>query len=218
MGSPSELASALTDGLVALVAVGLAWRVPAPRARRRGRIAAGFRTFFAATAAAAGCGAILHGAFADRRHPIRRALWRGSLASIGVAAFAGWRTGAALAVPARTARRIERLALVAHGGYAAWVLTRDARFLSSIVAYAPAAAFLAWAFASRLGRPADRAGAALGLVGLGTTGAAASIQVLQLRLHRRLDANATYHSVQAVGLVVLAAAADRLAGQPPSRR
>lgn len=216
--APDELASALTDLLVAIVAAGLATSVPVAKRRRRRRIASGFRWFFGATAAAAGSGAALHGLFRNRQHPLRRALWRFSLASIGLAALAGWRTGAALAIPARQARGVERLALAAHGAFAAVVLTRDVRFVAAVGAYAPASGFLAWAFASRLNHPRERDGAALGLVGLATTGSAAVIQVLKIRLHPRFDANATYHAIQAVGILVLAASARRLVHEAQPRR
>lgn len=212
---PGELASAFTDLLIALEAIALAMMVPEVRGDvasvpRRRRIAAGFRVFFAATAVAAGTGAALHGLFADRTQPVRRALWRISLAAIGIAALSGWRTGAALALPRGQASRIERVAIGAHTAFVAWVLTRDAKFLAAVAAYLPSTAFLAWAFASRLDDDEDRTGGALGLAAIAITLAAAGIQVSRRGIHARFDSNATYHSVQGIGLLALAAAARAL--------
>ncbi len=221
---PGELASALTDLLIAVEAAALAMTVPEGRGRdlasvvRRRRIADGFRVFFGATAVAAGTGAALHGLFSDRKHPGRRALWRVSLATIGIAALSGWRTGAALALPARQASRVERLAIAAHAGYVAWALTRDAKFIAAVAAYLPSTAFLAWAFASRLADKEDRTGGALGLAAIAITLGAAGVQVSRRGIHPRFDNNATYHTVQAIGLLAFAAAARALVQLAQPRR
>lgn len=224
---PGELASAVTDLLVALEAAALALALPseppeesttldAHAAERRRRIGSGFSAFFWATAVAAGSGAALHGLFAERGHPVRRALWRVSLVAIGAAALSGWKTGAVIALPAAAASRVDRVATAAHVGYAALVLSREPRFAAAIAAYLPSTAFLAWALAQRVGEPAEREAATLGLAAIGITGLAATIQVARLGLHPRFDSNATYHAVQGLGLLAFAASARRFVrpGQP----
>lgn len=228
---PGELGSAVTDLLVALEAAALAMTMPedAPRghrpddaaasdeaADRRRRIASGFRSFFWSTAAAAGSGAALHGLFADPRNPVRRMLWRASMAAIGIAALSGWRTGAVIALQPSAASAVDRVATAAHAAYVAWVLSREPRFVAAISAYLPSTVFLAWALTRRLDGPGERDAAAVGLVAIAITGSAAAIQVGRIRLHPHFDSNATYHTVQALGLLAFAASARRFvrAGQP----
>lgn len=219
---PGELASAITDLLVAIEAAMLAVTVPAidrpdnGSADRRRRIAAGFRSFFWSTAVAAGSGAALHGLFTDRRNPVRRALWRVSLAAIGIAALSGWRTGAVIGLSGPAASAATRAATAVHAAYVAWVLVREPRFVAAVGAYLPSTAFLAWALARRLDDPAERHAATLGLAAIGITGLAAAVQVTKVGLHPRFDSNATYHTVQGLGLLAFAACARGFVrpGQP----
>lgn len=220
--APGELAAAFTDLLVAMEAAMLALTVPAVgraddgSADRRRRIGSGFRSFFWSTAVAAGSGAALHGLFTDSRNPVRRALWRVSLAAIGVAALSGWRTGAVIALPGPAASAVDRAATAGHAAYVAWVLSREPRFVAAVGAYLPSTAFLAWAFARRLDDPAERGAATLGLAAIGITGLAAAVQVTRVGLHPRFDSNATYHTVQGLGLLAFAACARGFVrlGQP----
>jgi hypothetical protein len=222
--SAGEVGAAVTDALVGLEAVALAHalsRRPVPAtgagATRAAAIHDAFVLFYASTAVAALSGAALHGLFADRRHPVRRGLWRVSLAAIGLSSLAAWRLGASLALRGPLKTRVIAAANGAHVLYEVGVVLTGPPYAVAIVSYAPGAAFLGWAFAKRLGDPADHDGAALGLAALGITGAAAAVQVLRIRVHARwLDSNALYHLVQAGGLAVFHLAAARLIEARPA--
>lgn len=98
------------------------------------------------------------------------------------------------------------------------MLSRDTTFRSAIAAYLPAAVFLAGAYATRLDEAGERGASIIGLLALATTGLAAAIQVTGTRLHPRFDANATYHSVQALGILAFYLAGREFAATPQPRR
>ena len=222
----AELASALTDALVGIESLALAGSLVGmtttgggPESARRREIREAFVLFFASTGVAALSGAALHGLFADRGHPVRRALWRFSLAAIGVGAVSAWRLGAALALTGRARTRVKESATAVHAVYITGVLLTSPPYAVAVASYVPGVAFLGWACTRRLDDPDERDGAALGLAGLGITVAAAAIQVLRVRIGPRwLDSNSLYHVVQSGGLLVFHGAASRLiraAGDAP---
>ena len=160
-----------------------------------------FLVFFGATAVASGTGAVLHGLTDDASDPRRRALWRTSLASIGVAAVSSWTVAARLARP--DGHEVpERLALLGHAPYFILVATGDRPFTLAIACYVPAAIALGVAFGGRLDDDEDRAAAALGLAGLAVTFGAAGVQVGRFGLSRAFDHNALYHTLQAIGIAL----------------
>ena len=215
--SNEELGAALTDALVGIealaFAVALARRPVASSGRAASRateIRDAFVLFNAATAVAAITGAALHGLFSDRRHPVRRALWRISLAAIGLGSLAAWRLGASLALTGRAKTRVMAAANGGHAVYEVVVILIGPPYAIAVAGYVPGAAVLGWACASQLNDPAEHDGAALALAGLGITIAAAAIQVLRIGIRPRwLDSNALYHIVQAGGLATFHLAALR---------
>ena len=213
-----ELGAALTDALVGIEALAIAgslrgWKGGDGR-RATGRaleIQRAFVLFYASTGVAALSGAALHGLFSDRRHPVRRALWRISLASIGLGSLAAWRLGAWLALTGRSRQRVETAAAGVHALYIGGVVLMSPPYAVAVASYVPGTVFLGWACAQRLDDPDERVGAALGLAGLGITVAAAAIQVLRVSIGgRALDSNTLYHLVQAGGLMVFQRSATRL--------
>lgn len=172
-----------------------------------------FITFFVSTAVASFAGAALHGLLADRSDPRRRALWRGSLASIGIASLSSWWLGARLALADR-ATLVIRLATWIHVPYLVAVLRVDRPFWFAIVSYVPGAMFLTATLVSRLRDPRDRGPSATALVALVVTFAAALVQVGRVGVHRRFDHNAVYHSLQSVGVAMLFGAARGFLRRP----
>ena len=190
---------AATDALVALESAWFGIRLARDR-RAGGPLRTPFVAFFGATAVASGTGAILHGLTNDAADPRRRALWRTSLASIGVAAVSSWIVAARLAKPAD--QGLEGVAALAHAPYFILVATSDRPFKVAVGCYLPAAVALGAALVSRLAHADDRGSAALGLAGIGVTFAAAGVQVRRIGLGRAFDHNALYHTLQAVGIAL----------------
>ena len=167
-----------------------------------------FVVFFAATGVAALAGAALHGLFPDRDAAGRRRLWRISLGSIGVAGLSAWCLGAALALPRRAARRVERTAGVVHGVYLAGLSRTTPPYSVAIATYLPGALALGAGLVVRLRDPLARRPAALALAGLGLTFGAAAVQLRRVAVHPRFfDHNATYHAIQAVAVACFFVAA-----------
>ncbi|HEX6867176.1 MAG TPA: hypothetical protein VF119_00150 [Candidatus Limnocylindrales bacterium] len=194
-----ERVVALTDLALGIEATVLAAGLALGGRGRPSRLRGPLVVSFAATAVASLAGAALHGLFADRTDPRRSALWRTSLASIGMAALASWWLGARLALQARTAAVVSAIATVAHLPYLASVLTGDRRFFVAILAYLPGVAFLSGALLAHRRDPAGRMDADAALAAIGVTLAAAVVQVRHVGFGPRFDHNALYHSLQAVG-------------------
>lgn len=209
-----EPAVALTDALVALESTVLAVRL-ARNSTARGPLKTPFVVFFGATAVASGTGAVLHGLTEDPADPRRRALWRTSLASIGVAALSSWFVAARLV--ARDPGRVERLAVLGHVPYLLYVASGDRPFAVAIASYVPGATVLAGALVTRLDEPEQRAAASLALAGLVVTFAAAGVQVGRIGLGRMFDHNALYHTLQAAGIGLFYRSAIGFLVRPASR-
>jgi len=160
-----------------------------------------FVVFFGATSVAALAGAALHGFFPDRGTVGRLRLWRVSLGSIGIGGLSAWGLGAVLALPTHAANRVQRAAIAAHGAYLVGLSRTNPPFMVAIAVYLPGAAALGLALVSRVGHPARRQPAAIGLAGLGLTFGAAVVQLRRIAIHPRIfDHNATYHAIQAVAI------------------
>ena len=203
----AEPAVALTDALIAIESTAFAVQLlRGPRVR--GVLRAPFIVFFGATAAAAFSGAVLHGMTVGRSDGRRRALWRLSMASIGVAALSSWSLATRLAMPGRHGAA-ERIATWAHAPYLILVTTHDVPYRVAVIWYLPAAVVLGAVLASRIGNPADGPPARLAIAGLGVTFVAAGVQVRRIGLGPRFDHNALYHTLQAVGIAVLYRSAVR---------
>jgi hypothetical protein len=196
-----EPAVAATDALVALESVWLGLRLARDRTAPD-VLRTPFLVFFGATAAASGLGAALHGLTDNGPDPRRSALWRASLASIGVAALSSWALALRLARPGSHAPD-ERVVGLVHAPYFLIVATGDRPFKLAIACYVPAAVGLALALGGRLGDADDRRAATVGLAGLCVTFAAAGVQVRRIGLGRAFDHNALYHTLQAGGIALL---------------
>lgn len=215
----AEPAVALTD-LALGIEAGVFAALLARDRRRSGRgLRSPMTTFFAATAVASLAGAALHGRSTQRTDPARRALWRTSLTAIGIAGWSSWWLGARLALGARAAIVVSRLAGLAHVPYAAIVLGSDAPFRVAIAAYVPGALFLSGALLGRLRSGRRRGPAGLALAAITVTFAAAGVQLGGVGLSRRFDHNALYHTLQAIGVAMFyGAARGLLAGESEDRR
>jgi uncharacterized protein DUF6962 len=200
----------LTDyGLAAECAL-FAWllgRRDASDARQRVR----WSLFFVAGAVAAAAGGTVHGFFLDPASTGARLLWPVALLAVGGSALAAWAIGARLLLPPTGAVGLEGVAVAAWVAYAGAVLGGARTFAIALGAYLPATLFLFVAFALRYRRM--REGALLaGMVGLVGTLVAAAVQHGRVAIHPvYFNHNALYHVIQAGALVLLLAAARRLA-------
>ena len=212
-----ERAVALTDAILAIESAAFAIRLARDRRTADSPLRSPFLAFFGATAVASVAGAVLHGLTTDRSDPGRRALWRLSLSSIGVAALSSWSLAARLAGPPGLRRRLDRTAAVVHIPYFVLVAGSDQAYRTAVVWYLPAAVALGGALASRLGDADDRGPAAVALTGLGVTFAAAAVQTRRIGLGPRFDHNALYHTLQAVGVGLFDLAARGFVRGRPTR-
>ena len=206
----TEAMVALTDLAIGVECVALAALVLTERLPARSGLRGPLLAFLGATASASLTGAALHGLTTDRADLRRRALWRWSLASIGIGGLSSWWLGARIGLRPASARVVEVVATLAHVPYVAHVVSGDRPFRVAIASYVPGALFLGAALASRLGERSSRGPAAIGLAGLGVTFAAAGVQQARVGLGRSFDHNALFHTLQAIGIAFLFAAGRRL--------
>lgn len=158
-----------------------------------------FSLLFAAIGGGALAGALSHGFFPETTFG-GVILWRVTMLLIGVAAAACFILAMDLLVGA--ARGVIALAALAFVGYAAVILFVNSRFAVALYFYVPASVLLLFAFL-RLLPTAPRTGV-FGACGMLLTFAAAWVQSAGIALHPRLfDHNATYHLVQAFGLLLV---------------
>ena len=221
-GLSAERTVALTDLALGVEAAAFALMLARDERSQGSPLRGPLITFFATTAAASLAGAALHGLTTDRSDPRRRALWRLSLGSIGMAGLSSWWLGARLSLGRGKASIVEGGATVVHIPYLAAVLRSDQPFWVAILSYLPGAVFLGGSLVSRLRDRHRRRPAALGLAGLGVTFAAAGVQVAKVGVGRRFDHNALYHAMQAIGVALFFRAAKgwlaASSGQPPGRQ
>jgi hypothetical protein len=204
----------LTDyGLAAECAL-FAWLL----ARRDGsdpRLRARWMLFFVAGAIATAAGGTVHGFFLDPTTAGARLLWPLALLAVGGSGLAAWAIGARLLLTPAGARTVEGVAVAAWVAYGGAVLGGAHAFEVALGAYLPATLFLFVAVALEYRRTRQPAFLA-GLVGLGSTLVAAAVQHGRLAVHPvYFNHNALYHAIQAGALLLLFAAARRLAGGRP---
>jgi hypothetical protein len=213
-----EPATSLTDLALGLVAAMLALLLIGPGGQAAGRrraIRQAGATLLGATSAASLAGAALHGVATPGSRP-REALWRLSLASIGIASLAGWWLAAALAMRGVPARVVRAVSGAIHLAYLGLVVRASLPFRAAVAIYLPSAAAVLVALGLRLRDPSERRASAIGIASLGLTIIAATIQVRRIAIHPRwFDHNALYHVVQGFSVALLYAAIRGFA--PPSR-
>jgi hypothetical protein len=157
--------------------------------------------FFASVGLAALIGGLVHGFFPG--HPT---LWRATLLTLGVTSLAGWFVGSLLL----GMRWLRPVAVVLLGIYAGVVLFVNSTFVVAIAMYLPATVFLLLAMVASYATTRDRA-AAIGIVGLLLTFAAAAVQQLKVGLHPvYFNHNALYHLIQFIALWLVFIAARRV--------
>jgi hypothetical protein len=169
-----------------------------------------FVAFFAALGAAALAGGLVHGFFPEEGTLPHEALWRTALLALGGAALAGWRIGASLTLPERSAGIVAALAGLATLAYAGVVLLVDQDFRIAVFFYAPGVVFLGSCFAVAARRgPDPRLGWAA--AGLGLALFASVLQRMEVGLHPvHFDHNALYHVLEMLALVPVFRAARGL--------
>ncbi len=193
--------STLTDYALTLLCGSFA--IALLRARSPHPLRGWFALLFATAAVAALLGGTVHGFLPDETGAAHRALWRATLATIGVTAFAGFAAAARLLAGDRIARVAIGAGGLALAGYVLFVASGDRPFSTAIAAYLPAVLFLLVALLVAWRRHDDR-GALWMAAGLGVTLVAAALQQLRVGLHPDyLDHNAVYHLVEAVGFVLM---------------
>lgn len=173
-----------------------------------------FTVFFFALAATSLTGGTYHLVYSDSASAAAVALWWLTMVALGAVAFAAWSLGACLLLGRAAGSFVVKAALIEFLAYSIYVVAVDDRFWVAIANYAPAVIFLGVAFACSYRRRSELP-LAIGLIGLGVTVVAAAIQRIGLSLHPiYFNHNATYHLVQAIGLLLIFRAAVFLARKP----
>ncbi len=172
-----------------------------------GSVRAWFVAFFAALAAAALLGGVVHGFLYQQGTFAHSLVWNMVLIAIGIAALSAWMIGSRFAVARQIDRLVRGLAIALFAAYCIIVLFVRNTFAVAVIHYLPAVFFLFFAFAHaffRSGRPHLFAA----LIGLSMTLVAAGVQQMGIAVHPvYFDHNALYHAIQAVAVLVLFLAA-----------
>jgi len=177
-----------------------------------------FVVFFAALAAAALSGGIVHGFLPDEASAGYRVVWRATMLAIGLAAVAAWSAGAHLAMTASAATWVTRAAVAGLAAYALVVLRVTDDFAAAVGFYLPAALFLLGAFAVQY-RRTRAAPLRAGMAGLLLTFIASGAQQAGIDLHPRyFNHNALYHLLQAVAMWLVYVSARAETGPAPPAR
>ncbi len=170
--------------------------------------------FFVFTASASLTGGTYHAWLSDSSSLTATILWRATVIGVGAVALAAWSIGACLLFERPIRRLAVKASLIEFFIYSIYVVAIDDHFWVAIVNYIPAVIFLCISFARSYRRQPDRP-ILIGLLGLGVTGLAALIQRLRISLHPLyFNHNATYHLVQAIGLIFIFRAAVFFARNP----
>ena len=196
----NEPAVTLTDYGLTLLCWFLAWRA---RAAVRDELRPWVTGLFFGSGAAALFGGTVHGFFGDTASLGHRVLWPATLLALGATGLAAWGLGARVGGTSAAGRRLTHIAVAAFIVWGALVLAGRQAFVTAIIFYLPAVAYLTVRFALAYRRRPTRSRREA-LVGFALTFAAAAIQQLQIPLHPVwFDHNALYHVVQAVAFVLL---------------
>jgi hypothetical protein len=173
-----------------------------------------FVMFFGAIGATALIGALSHGFFPETT-PAGVVLWRGTMLMLGVVSSTAFLIAVQLLLPSANPSFFRLFALAAFIVYSAVVIFVNWNFAIGLAFYVPAAMLMFAGFIRQLAWSL-RVGM-LGGTGLLLTFAAAYIQNAKVSLSaQHFDYNATYHLVQALGLLLIFLAARKLV-MPPSR-
>jgi hypothetical protein len=201
----------LTDyGLAAENAVlaFLIWR----RTRGDGPLRSWLVLLFGSAVAASTLGGTVHGFFAGSRPAVAHALWKATLLSIGVTAFATELVAARTMLADRARCMVGITAALKLAGYSATVLLRSQQYRLALMNGLVATVFM-FAACIDLTRRARSRQAMLGLAGVALGFAAAGVQRSKIALHPRyLDHNALYHLIQGVTMLLIFLSARWLAG------
>lgn len=175
-----------------------------------------FVFFFAAVSAGALAGAISHGFFPETTSA-GVVLWRATMLLIGLAGVASFLVATALVFGERFASAFGGVGVLAFLGYALFVVFVRFDFQVALLFYVPLAVLLLLAFIVIASR-SENAGT-LGAVGVLLTFVAAWVQAAEVALDPVLfDHNATYHVVQAIGLLLIYVAGRKLLGGGEGRQ
>jgi hypothetical protein len=167
-----------------------------------------FVMFFSAVGATAFFGALAHGFFPETT-VAGLILWRGTMLMLGLVSSAAFLIAVQLLLPSAKPGFFRMFALAAFILYAGVVIFVKWSFALALTFYVPAAMLMFAGFVRQLTR--SLLIGLLGSAGLLLTFAAAYIQHAKVSLHPSyFDHNATYHLVQALGLLLIFLAARNL--------
>ena len=167
-----------------------------------------FQMFFAAIGATALLGALTHGFFPETTF-VGIVLWRATMLMLGVVSSSAFLIAVQLLLPSANLTFFRLFALAAFIVYSAVVIFVKWNFAIALTFYVPAAILMFAGFVRQLTRSLRNG--VLGSAGLLLTFAAAYIQHAKISLHPSyFDHNATYHLVQALGLLLIFLAARNL--------
>lgn len=198
-----EPAVALTDYTIAIesgLLAALLWRKQISVSHRW------FVSFFAFIGLAAALGGTVHGFVPDETTVTHEVLWRATLITIGVVAFAAAMAAANSGWGRAVQRIVEMIAAIGFAIYCVAVLFFTQQYLAAIIVYLPATVFLLVSFiaayfrARATGR--ERTRMLIGAAGMLLTFVAAGAQQSRIEI-ARLDHNALYHVIQAVALALI---------------
>ncbi|MEE8388403.1 MAG: hypothetical protein V3R65_07500 [Acidiferrobacterales bacterium] len=169
-----------------------------------------FVFLFACNSMASFFGALVHGHYPDRHLGAGSFFWRGSLLTIGASTIAIWAIGAQLLFGTEVSGVITAAAIGAFLVYALLLLIRVPPFSWAVIFYLPAVFFMLAAFVISYSISGKQE-MLYGLAGTILTLAAAIIQRSKIKLHPRyFNHNAIYHVVQAVALLMIFLAAQKM--------
>lgn len=208
----AEPGVALTDYGLAVenaVLAFLIWR----RTRGDGALRAWLLLLFGSAVAASTLGGTVHGFFSGSRSSVAHALWKATLLSIGVTAFATERVAARTMLADRVRCTVGMAAALKLAGYSAAVLLLSQQYRLALMNGLVATVFVFAAFAD-LVRRARAHQAMLGLAGVTLGFVAAGVQRSKIALHPRyFDHNALYHLIQGVAMLLIFLGARWLVGR-----
>lgn len=156
--------------------------------------------FFSAVAAASFSGGTVHGFLIDESSFVHQMVWRFTLASVGLAAFCAWGLSGMLVSGREKLKYWLWFAGLTYSIYLFIVIFISQNYTVVILNYAPAMLFLMCITGMRYFRGSLQSDKFI-FTGMILTFCAAAIQQLQISISAEyFDHNATYHTVQGIGL------------------
>lgn len=170
-----------------------------------------FLLMFAGIGIAALTGGTVHGYFPDREVFPGNALWTVTLLGIGTMALSGWRIGADLLLPEKTARLVRGVALLEFLGYGIFVVAVSHLFKVAVFNYLPAVLFMLAGLAVHYRKTKARP-VLLGIVALLMTFSSSYVQQAEISIDPvYLNYNTLYHIIQFGAIIFLYIVAKYLA-------